>query len=400
MRGKAASGFGIAARALLVLAVACVGGPVSSAADQCELPNSAGGWVMPNNRTGEFRITLDPPDYGNADAIRRHYVFSSVWGNALQSEVRDRSSDGCELWVDPHIFPDLRAFLIGYHAARGQTDYFTAVCVPLFEEIVHHWTPDEAAVTKAVGDLRRGGKYIFPKGSALSARGYVDEFSHTLLRPALARIYDVTSVMHALVSVDAESYGIVAAASLREWLGQQRSRQLGIAPLSICPTAIPRTSTGLPQSLYKKRIPVFPPAAIRPAGAITIPYGEAGKDLRSAFQHVVLIGDDRPPVATVAGLYSMSPYARAIDEKYCGKRHVIDLGGPTAISATIKCQFTTILEYDDWMLLFCQDCDSARAAEAVARLVIDDPELRAAQRAETNMTSKGPYLISVAARPQ
>jgi len=157
----------------------------------------------------------------------------------------------------------------------------------------------------------------------------------------------------------------------------------------------------MPNSLQKKRIPAFPPSAVAPAGVIAIPSGEFGQDLPPALQRAVIIADERPATATPGGLYSMSPYARAVDIKYCGKRHVLDVGGdparPAAISASIKCQHTTILEYDDWMLLFCENCDSARAAEAAAKRVIDDPELRAVKNAETGTKSKGPYLISVTA---
>jgi hypothetical protein len=402
MHGKATEGFRAVATVWFVLSVVWASAPASSAADECELPNSAGGWVLPTSRFEEFRITLNPPDYGNADAVRRHFVFSSVWADTLRSELGARSKSGCELMVDPHIFPDLRAFLIGYRSARGQTDFFAAVCVPVFREIVLNWTPDEVALAKAVVDLTRQGKSgVWAKGSAISSVSHAYEFSENLLRSALARIYDEKSVMHALASVDATSYRMLAAGPFLEWIVQQRSGKLGIAPLSLCPTAIPRTSTGLPMSLHKRRIPVFPQSATAPAGVIAIPYGEGGKDLPTALQHVVIIGDARPREAKPAGFYSMSPYARAVDRKYCGQRHVLDLGDeparPASISISLKCQFTTILAFDDWMLLFCENCDSARAAEAVAKLVVDDPELRAINRSETDMKIKGPYLISVTA---
>lgn len=401
MHYKPTKRFRTAPRAWFILIAACASAPAPSAADECELPNSIGGWVRPNNRFEEFRITFNPPDYGNADAIRRHFVFSAAWGNMLQSELRTRSKDGCELYADPHIYPDLRAFLIGYVSARGQTDFYAAVCVPLLSDIVHNWTPDETAVAKAVTDLTRWGKYVWFKGSALRTVSAAYDFSETLFRLSLARIYDEKSVMHALVAVDTASYRMVTADAFRDWIGQQRRGQLGIAPLSICPTAIPRTSTGLPISNYKKRIPVFPPSTTAPAGAITIPYGESGKDLPTSLQHVIIIGDDRPPVATPSFFYSMSPYAVAVNKKYCGKQSMLDVGDnptrPTLISASIKCQFTTILGFDDWMLLFCENCDTARAAEAFAKLVTNDPDLSAIKNSETDMKSKGPYLISFTA---
>jgi hypothetical protein len=393
-------GFRTAAKAWLVLIVAWASALGSSAADECELPDLTGGSVLETSQFDEFRITLNPPDYGNADAVRRHFIFLSTWGNTLQSELAARSQNACDLKIDPNIFPDLHAFLVGSRSAKGQNDFLEAVCVPLLREIVHNWTPDETAVAKAVVDLTRRGKWA--KGSALSSRSYPFEFAEIVLRLALAGIYDEKSVMHALISVDTASYQMLPVGSFLEWIGQQQSGQPAVARLSLCRNASARTRTGLTLPVYKKRIPVFPPSTTAPAGNLTIAYGEAGKDLPAAFQHVVIIGDDRPPAATPSISYSMSPYARAVDKKYCGRRYMLDLGDnptrPMLISASIKCQFATILAYDDWMLLSCEDCGSARAAEAFAKLVINDPDLRAIKSSETDMKSKGPYLVSFTAR--
>jgi len=396
MRCAATNRFRGAARAWLVLTVAWASAPGASAADECELPSIIEGHVLSTSRYEDFRITLDPPDYGNADAVRRHFVFLSAWGSLLTSELDARSQRGCDVYVELSSFPDLRATLVGYRSARGHRDFFAAVCLPLLHEIVRDWTPDEAALAKAVVELTRWNK--FAKGSALSSRSYPFDFTEDMLRSALARIYDETSVLRVLVSVDKESYRIVATGAFAEWIGRQRRGRLDIRPLSLCPAASPRTSTGLPLPLSRKRSPAFPPSTTAPAGAITIPRGEVGGDLPAAFQHVVVIGDDRPATATPYLFYTMSPYAWAVDRKYCGKRHTLDLGDdparPTSISVSIECQFATILTFDDWMLLFCKDCGSPRAAEAFAKMVIDDPEMRAVKNAETDMKSKGPYLVS------
>jgi len=358
----------------------------SSAADDCELPNPTGSFVRDTSRFDEFRITLEAPDYANADAVRRHFVFSSIWGKALATEFTARSQGACDVQIDSGVFPDLRAFLVGYRSARGQNDFFEAVCVPLLREIVQSWTPDQAALERAIVDLTARRKWA--DALPLSARNYKYEFADEVLRSALARIYGEKSVMQALVSVDTGSYRTVAAGSLVEWIGQKRNGRLGVTSLSLCPS--PSTSARLP--LYKKkRTGVFPPSATAPEGAIAL---QRGKDLPTAFEHAVVIGDDRPTAAKLVLGYSMSPYARAVDQKYCNRKHVLDLGDGATSSVSIKCQFATLLQFDDWMLVFCDNCGSGKAAEAFAKLVTNDPELRAFKGAETDTRSRGPYLIS------
>jgi hypothetical protein len=97
----------------------------------------------------------------------------------------------------------------------------------------------------------------------------------------------------------------------------------------------------------------------------------------------------------------MAPYAMAVQKKYCDQRHTFDIGDnparPLFITASIKCQFATILNFDYWILVFCEDCRTARAAEAFAKLVVNDADLRAVKSSETDMRSKGPYPVSFAA---
>jgi hypothetical protein len=374
----------------VVLIVVWANALTSSAADECELPDPTGSFVMNTSRFDEFRIALTAPDYGSANAVQRHFILSSIWSKALATEVAVRTQGACDLRVDPSVFPDLRAFLVGYRSTKGQDDFFGTTCVPLLQEVVQSWTPDQAAWEKAIADMTVSRNRI--KAFPLSARNHQYAFTESLLRSGLARIYDEKSVMHALLSVDRGSYGTVATDSLVEWLRQQRSGRLGVTHLSLCPIPSPRPR--LP--LHKRRSTAFPPSATAREGAITIPHAEAAKDLPTALQHVVIIGDARPPVATALVTYSMSPYARAVDEKYCNRRHLLDLGDG-ATSVAIKCQFATLLQFDDWMLVFCENCANARAAEAFAKLVVNDPELRAVKRAESDMKSKGPYLVSFTA---
>jgi len=66
--------------------------------------------------------------------------------------------------------------------------------------------------------------------------------------------------------------------------------------------------------------------------------------------------------------------------------------------ASVKCQHSTLLQFDDWMLLYCENCARAGSAEAFARMVINDPELRAIKSSETDLKSKGPYFVSFTPR--
>jgi hypothetical protein len=387
-----ATGSSLAARLWFVLAVTCASVVGSSAADECELASLKERFIRPTSQFAEFRIILDPPDYGSAEAVRRHFTFSSTLASILQSGLAARSQRACEVTIESNIFPDLRAFLVGYRTAQGQNNFFEVVCVPLLRDIVHSWTPDETTVAEAVADLLRWPKW--PRGLPLHNSSFPFDFTDNVLRTALTRIYDEKSVMHSLVSVDVTSYKTLAVSSFFEWIGQQRSGRLNVTPLSTCPT---RPS---PLATVKRRIPAFPLSGIASAGVISIPFSEVGTDLPVALQHVVVIGDDRPPDPQLSVDYAMSPYAVAVKGKYCGQRHMIDIADnpsrPTLISASIKCQFATILSFDDWMLLFCEDCATARAAEAFAKVVINDPDLRAAKDSETDIRSKGPYLISFA----
>src|SRR5215207_1524191 len=83
-------------RAAALVAVAL---PVMSAAlaeEECEYPNAAGAvFVAPKNQAGEFRITLNPPDYRDAAAVRRHFVFATVWARMLDTELASRSKRHC-----------------------------------------------------------------------------------------------------------------------------------------------------------------------------------------------------------------------------------------------------------------------------------------------------------------
>jgi hypothetical protein len=103
-----------AARAWLVLIVVWANAPASSAADECELPNAAGGWVLPTSRFEEFRITLNPPDYGNPDA-----EFTTLMGFDSIDSVRNFM--GTDYRVS-HVPAEARAVLARFDAHAEHHD--------------------------------------------------------------------------------------------------------------------------------------------------------------------------------------------------------------------------------------------------------------------------------------
>lgn len=379
----------------LVPLVLCACAPAALASDQCELPDGMSSFVRPTSRVEEFRIALTPPDYASAEAVRRHFLLSTAWAAALEAEIAARSQGSCDATIRPSLFPDLRASLVGYRSAKGQSDYYDAVCVPLLQEVAGTWKPDESTAASALAKVSSAAAR-WGKGSALASRSYPFPSMDSMLRLALARIYDSKSVMHALTSLDAAAaHQTLAAGSLAEWIARQQSGQQNVAGLSICPTGPAR----LPY--YKKRVAAFPLSATASAPTVAIAHAEFGKDLPAAFRHLMVIGDERPSKAKSMVGYAFSPYAVALEEKYCNRRHsTVVSGGPgqtRTITAEIKCQFATILGYDDWMVVFCdaKDCASAREAEAFMNLIAADPDMRAAKQSETDIKSRGPYRVSV-----
>jgi hypothetical protein len=186
------------ARRLALLLIASLGYIAQSIAEpQCEYRTGFPALLNAQQFAGMFQIALDPPDYRNPGLIQRHLMFSTLWGRLLSSELPVRSGGACRAFIWPYPFPNLRASLIvpAGHVAEGAPQ-----CQKLLQSVVH-WQPSAEATSQAA----QAQAQAVTLSGADPSRDIRIEAALTL-SSALPSIYRENTLLHSLVTIDANKY--------------------------------------------------------------------------------------------------------------------------------------------------------------------------------------------------
>jgi hypothetical protein len=366
-----------------VVLLALVGAADHSIADeQCQYPGTFGTMlVAPKNRLGEFRIPLDPPDYRSAESVRQHLTFSIVWARLLQLEVRGGTSNRCSTVITTELFPDLRAFLIGSRAA-GNTINDLPDCERMLKNLILKLSPEEKSITavSAAEARSRLTRIIRSPGAAMDA--------DNLLNRALIHIYKFNTVMHALVSVDAETFTSLDVGAFRAWLESQRSSgHMSLRPLSMCGPEVNRTSP----EVAGAEMP--PDSDVTPPGVVTLTISKGEPALTRSLRHVVIVGHGHAVANT--------PLKTPATDKYCNRERTYAADGGAAsgspAAVTTRC-LRAVIYQQSWTVFYCdpKDCASEATEKTVATSIAADSDV-AGHGAHGGDASQpwGPYVVNV-----
>jgi hypothetical protein len=83
---------------------------------------------------GLFRVPLNPPDFRDREAIRRHLIFSETWTSLILKEVSNPAGP-CGALALPLRFPDLRVFLKVSRTEIKKVDRERAYCKFVLEDL-------------------------------------------------------------------------------------------------------------------------------------------------------------------------------------------------------------------------------------------------------------------------
>src|SRR5262245_14518903 len=115
----------------------------------CEYPDVFSPTFTPaENRIGEFRIALEPPDYQNKQSVQEHLAFSTIWADLLISRLANQPNGGCSAYISVSLFPDLRVVLSG---TRSPSTLGNAPshCIEALTKILQTTTPDNNSIKQA-----------------------------------------------------------------------------------------------------------------------------------------------------------------------------------------------------------------------------------------------------------
>src|SRR5262249_32963286 len=150
-------------------------------------------------RIGEFVITLNGPNYSDAADVQRHLVYSTILSSVLSSDLKDKTGDHCGAVVTPSRFPDLRVFLF-VNQSLGATDEDRSFCRRYLQDAILDSHPSKDLIDKIAASTTelKVLKTSNPHDVVNYALGVLDN--------ALRRIYDIDTVMYALISIEPETF--------------------------------------------------------------------------------------------------------------------------------------------------------------------------------------------------
>jgi len=348
----------------------------------CEYPNVfSPTFTPPKNRIGEFRISLEPPDYQNAKSVQDHLAFSTTWAELLISRLANQTNGRCSANISVSLFPDLRVVL-SETPSPSTLGNAPSHCIEALTEILRNATPDnnsikQAALLEARGLMRRISN---PASDLMSASN--------ILTAALNRIYDAGTVMHALVSIEPGTFQSFDVISFITWLKRQRlARRLELDPLRFCGRDV---DPGSPIETGAQRLPYSSTIASSP---LVLPIRIGGPLFSGQLRYAVIVGEG-------AAVNFSRATAPAI-EKYCDQERTIawDMDSvPHAIKAVrIRC-LRSVRFNDAWTVFYCdpKDCTSEQQAEVAMREIENDSDvILLAKGGGTNMVARGPYVIAI-----
>ena len=368
---------------LVTLCVLLVGAGYSFSGEGCEYPDHFGTMlVSPEQRVGEFRITLALPDFRDKVSVQRHLVFSETLARLLGLGLKDQTKGLCSSVITTSPFPDLRAFLFLNDNPRDGDQKVT--CVNALKKFAAEFQPTRHSIDTAIAAVKsvQTNRSVPGTGNVATAAALY------IFRIALSEIYDADTVMHALLSVDVELFRAIYAYDFLQWLHRQRSGGTDNMVLLRTDCA---SQMGRDVSDSQTR---YPSSSIVPAGVleVSMPHAWAGNgDIPS---RAVIVGrpDGRPnrPIITPA------------TDRFCNRRHDFDVNensGPIRLTGVlISCLSLNFYGIDSWTLFFCEPDGriSKTAEEQIMTMIARDPDVLALSRAsERTKQTGGPYLVHV-----
>jgi len=372
----------------IILSALFISAKESFSGGECEYPEYFSTLLVPSDsRLGEVQIVLGAPDYDDVAALQQHLSYATILGTLISSALKDQTRGLCNAVIAPARFPDLHAVLFMTDAPSA-TETNRSLCLRVLQDNLLESQPDEASVrkiasSKADGMLR----------AIASPGGLPTDVAHDILRNALRYIYDVDTVMHALVSVDHETFQSFDAFGFLVWLRNQQSA--GTLRFISIPT-LDRGCGGNRRhgDLRGAHASKLPYSAIMPPGAVKILMRRKGPALNRALRHVVVVGNDRG--------HANAPLLSPAADKFCNRERTFAIAedSGTAVVATvwIRCLAETFYAADSWVVFFCEPNDgiSENAAEKIMKTIANDPDVLALAGSGTgNKQPRGPYVVNV-----
>jgi hypothetical protein len=335
--------------------------------------------IPPAYHLGEFQIPLISPDLSNRAAVQRHLAFSIVFSDLLKSELQNQTGDACNAVISASRFPDLRVIL--YLSESSQPNEANrSRCSSVLRDILHNLRPTETSVSESASSKAQWRSLIASSPSAISE----------VLPIVLTYIYDVDTVMHALISIDQKTFQSIEPSRFLEWLQTQRSAVGSIGLVPIRTDCEPKANGLVPGGdTPAKRVPYS--AAIA-AGAVQITLRMDPPRSDGPLRHMVVASNDRA--------VPNAPIVSPATEKYCNRERdfAIDPSSATTTTVRIRCWTQDFYETDAWTVFYCEprDCVSERTAKAVTMAIAGDPDVLAfAKRDSEPRQSMGPYLVNI-----
>lgn len=367
---------------LASLVAAMLFAPSHSLADgKCAYPEVYAGFVRPENRLGEFRIKLDPPDYKNDISAQQHLVFSRIWGKVLADELRVATRGSCEAMTSAAIFPDLLAFIIINVPLGREADRIK--CTGAMQNVLSQSQPTlEIIKQMAIEEALAERLWSEDPGHFTSEAG-------DILKRSLQSIYVAKTVMQRLASVGASDFESVDIASFQGWLQRQQ------ATATIEEHGIPRCTIGDLSEPLSKPEPESPlDSSVVPPQSMNLRISVGKENPPRLLRHVVILGLNNPDWM-LAGMTAQIP--GPVIEGYCNRQRTLATDNGRSVTATVRCLHVVQL-VKPWVVLFCDptECSSDADARDVAIAIANDPGILAlARENKENGQPKGPYLVNV-----
>lgn len=367
---------------ILTILLVCFAGSSQSFSDEpCEYPDIVGPMLAPlENQAGEFRIALEPPDYGDLRSTQQHLVFSTIWARLLSSSLARQTDGQCSADISRSLYPDLRVFLFAKPPAKAAID--PSSCFSTLKNLLQRtqFSTSEIKQISSQESAARLNRMANPAGAAIDASN--------ILTGALAQVYRIDSVMHALVTIGPETFQSLDPAAFLGWLQHQQGRgRIGLAALRFCGPEID------PSSATATGAERLPPSETIPPGKLTISIKSGGLIIARFLRNVVIVGE-----GPVVNFSRSTPPAI---EKFCNREHALaldpDLSPRVTAIVRIRC-LRSVFYGDSWTIFYCDpsDCGSQRQAEtAMTTIAIDSDVLALAKGAFTDRPPKGPYMVYV-----
>jgi hypothetical protein len=324
----------------------------------------------------QYRISLSPPDYLNAEAVQQHFIFSRIWGAVLKERFTSSTRGACNSIVLPLIFPDLFAELF----PNGR-DVNGEQCLAELHGLLRDSPPSTATIASLSNAIADELAKAPSKQQMYVAVDY-------LFRRALREIYTNGSVMHALMSVDQAGFRSTDPADFQEWLTRQiASKPPLITRIPFCEEATSQTE--VPGE--RASIP-YSPAVQSDVIKLQLPRDEAAQVL----DRMLLLGV--PEQKAIGGQVPWQAESFSVGE-FCNKRRKFAVSGQPESEKDLQINCLHVAPFGAaWVVFFCdpKDCSFPGDADMALKTIKQSIEAHGeAQKLAGGHEPRGPYLIEV-----